>query len=317
MAVPTKRSAGPEPEASHKVMTTDTVIAKRGDIIFKLGKLNAAVTTVKMSSATMDFASPVFEAMLNGSFAEGQARSGNSPGEIPLPDDDAQSILLICKIAHMKTTELPEKLSVDAFTQFAVTSDKYQCAEAVQAWSKVWVAKIFKDMRKATFDKLLVATYVLDLPDEFYQTTVILAPGRSEDVTIGSIDIDYLPDTIMDTLRINKRQSENKAYAVMHEVTKDFASNCRYAQDFAGEFFFAIREVDLCPMQYQSVQQLREKLAKMDAVTTSTTCSFPRSCRCTKITNIKGALITEIDAVYKSVRGMCLEDSRICRIKHV
>jgi hypothetical protein len=188
--------------------------------------------------------------MLNGSFAEGQARSGDSPREIPLPDDDAQSILLICKIAHMKTTELPEKLSVDAFTQFAVTSDKYQCAEAVKAWSKVWVAKIFKDTPEATFDKLLLATYVLDLPDEFYQTTVILARDRSEDVTIGFIDRDHLPDTILDTLRVNKRQSENKAYVVMHDVTKDFASDCRYAQDLAGEFLFAIRKVDLWPMQY-------------------------------------------------------------------
>jgi hypothetical protein len=60
MVVPTKRSAGPEPEASHKVMTTDTVIAKRGDI-FKLGKLAAAITIVKVSSAVMSFPSPVFE----------------------------------------------------------------------------------------------------------------------------------------------------------------------------------------------------------------------------------------------------------------
>lgn len=109
-------------------MTVDITIATRGDVIFTLSK-EGKTTTILVSSHVMSFASPVLQAMLNGGFAEGQARSADVPREIPLPDDDLNAMLLICRIAHLKNSDLPDELSVDSFAELATICDKYQCWE--------------------------------------------------------------------------------------------------------------------------------------------------------------------------------------------
>ena len=156
-------------------MAADTIIAKRGDVILRLGKEGELTTTALVSSAALSLASPVFEAMFNGCFAEGQALSSESPREVPLPDDELMSMLLICRITHMRTADLPEELTVETFADFASTCDKYQCSEAVEAWSKVWTRELIKVSPGINFDLMVLATYMLDMPLEFYEVTVILA----------------------------------------------------------------------------------------------------------------------------------------------
>lgn len=118
-------------EGIAQIMATDTVIAKRGDVIIKLGKEGQATTNARVSSTVLSLASPVFEARFSGRFAEGQALSIDAPREVPLPEDDLQSMLLICKITHLRTAGLPDKISVDDFASFAGVCDKYQCIETV------------------------------------------------------------------------------------------------------------------------------------------------------------------------------------------
>jgi hypothetical protein len=39
----------------------------------------------------------------------------------------------ICKLVHMQTSEMPEKLDVEDLADFTVLCDKYDCANGVRA----------------------------------------------------------------------------------------------------------------------------------------------------------------------------------------
>ena len=126
-------------------------------------------------------------------------------------------MLLICQIAHLKNSDLPDELSVDAFAELATTCDKYQCCEAVKAWSKVWAAKIFQHVSCPDFEKVILATYIHDLPDEFYKATTILARDREIDAKIASSYHNAV--AIFQAVQENKRKAEALLYAGFNSAT--------------------------------------------------------------------------------------------------
>jgi hypothetical protein len=133
MVIPAKRSAEDEPTTNAWTMASDKIIVTYGDIYLKLGKEGFPNFRVLVSSVALTLASPVFDAMFNGNFSEGQARSASLPHEVPLAEDDTQAMLLVDQIAHMRTSHLPEKLTIDAFTDFAFVCDKPSFATSTSA----------------------------------------------------------------------------------------------------------------------------------------------------------------------------------------
>jgi hypothetical protein len=318
MVVPAKRPAEADPETT---MASDITVAKRGDVRLKLGKAGQTPTNVLVSSYVLSLASPVFEAMFNGNFAEGQSLSSHSPREVPLPDDDLESMLLICRITHMQTTELAEELSVGSFTEFAFAADKYQCGKAVQAWSRLWTAAIFQHPPGEDFEKMILATYVLDMPYEFYKATVILVRDRSTDAKIATMGAHILPLEIFDTLHSNKRQVEVQAYTVFSTLAAT-SRTCKTSYDTTGRLMESLRDSGNWPVVTRSVSEMKGKVAKMQEVTKSCT---SWTCACSSYpTNIKSSAVIKMDQVYNSVKGICLDcikshalDGTVqCRIKH-
>lgn len=283
-------------------MAVDNTIASRGDIIFKLGKEGETATKVLVSSLVMSLSSPVFDAMFNGNFAEGQARSPDQPREVALPDDDTQAMLLVCRIAHMRTSDLPEMLSVNAFTEFALVSDKYQCTAAVRAWSKVWISKIFEGEPGADYEKVVLAIYLLDMPQEFYKATVSLARDRVSD--IKAIEYDEAVVAIFQTIQASKRLNEERVYASLDTVTKKLGS-CDPSKKWFGHFMVSLRDAKIWPLQAQSVLRMKNGITRMSPIPDSR-CSTS-SCGCRYTFNINNALTTEIASIYNSMEGLCLD----------
>jgi hypothetical protein len=321
MVVPAKRRAEAEPETTPRVMASDIIVAKRGDVRLKLGNARHAITNVLVSSVVLGLASPVFEAMFNGNFAEGQSHSASSPREVPLPDDDVDSMLLISKITHMQTADLARELSVAAFTVFAVICDKYQCNEAVLAWSKVWSAAIFQHPPEENFEEMVMATYVLDLPYEFYKATVILIRDRSTDAKITSLGT-HLPLGIFDTLQLNKRQVEAQAHAVLDSTTVHWGV-CRASREALGKLVVELRNVFIWPIRAQAISEIRKQMANLPDITNETCKDW--TCKCKETDwQVTSSLITKMDHVYKSATGICLDCVRPnasngpvqCRIEH-
>ena len=79
----------------------DYVVAEDGDIILALPNQYY----VRASSSVLSCASRAFKALLGPNFEEGQAiRSGASPKEIALSDDDEDAMASICDMLHLRTS---------------------------------------------------------------------------------------------------------------------------------------------------------------------------------------------------------------------
>lgn len=158
-------------DMSRAELAKDKVIAKRGDVLLEPRHEGKPVGTLLVSSHVLSLASPVFDDMFNGNFSEGQTLSTSSPKKIPLPDDDPEALILLCKITHLQTSQIAKIVPLGQFTDFAILCDKYQCTEAVAFWSSLQIAEYLSKPLVKGIETLVFVTYVLDMPREFQQVT--------------------------------------------------------------------------------------------------------------------------------------------------
>ncbi|KAK5704494.1 hypothetical protein LTR17_021845 [Elasticomyces elasticus] len=109
--------------------------AEDGDTIFVL----ASETRIRVSSTLLSYASPVFAAMLKGSFAEGRmSKTVDSPAEIRLEDDDDEAFVLLCKLLHFRhdgdstLRNMTPAALTERVVRLAKIADKYDCIDAFE-----------------------------------------------------------------------------------------------------------------------------------------------------------------------------------------
>lgn len=151
-------------------MTEATVvnIDPNGDVFLELSDLDRNVRLL-VSSKVLALVSPVFAAMFRSRFKEG-LNNGPPPSEvplIPLPEDDLEAFLVLCKVTHFQIKEVPKSLTSTCLEKFAIICDKYDCVGALKHSSTVWLHAALKTSAVEDFNKLLFAAYVLDIPDAF------------------------------------------------------------------------------------------------------------------------------------------------------
>ena len=117
--------------------TLDTIeIDAAGDLWLEMDSRKLLV-----SSKILSLASPVFNAMLNSKFREGQnATSG--PRTITLPDDDVDAMTVVCHALHHMTHRVPVHLISTKLNTLAILCDKYGCVQAMKPWSRTWLSPI-------------------------------------------------------------------------------------------------------------------------------------------------------------------------------
>ena len=88
-----------------------------------------------MSAAVLSNGSSVFKAMLKPRFREGhELATATSAVEIPLPDDDACAMIIICQVMHLRNDLVHKagKMSAAMVLRVAELSDKYDCTVALE-----------------------------------------------------------------------------------------------------------------------------------------------------------------------------------------
>ena len=147
--------------------TSVTTVDPNGDTILEVSS-SGGKTHLLVSSKVLTLASPVFEAMFNSRFKEGLSHyptSGKPP--IPLPDDNAEAVTILCNAIHYRTNEVPNKLASACLENLAIICDKYDCTSALAPWSAMWLQAEIESNAAKNLNKLLSAAYVLDIPDAF------------------------------------------------------------------------------------------------------------------------------------------------------
>jgi hypothetical protein len=143
-------------------------ISTDGDTIFVIGPDEARLC---VHSCLLQTASKVFRAMFGPFYSEGQ-RSDliSSKKEIPLPEDDADAMRIMCAVIHHRNDLIPGEMSSSDVLRLSVVADKYDCKIALKHATRHWL-----DHRNVVSLKeqmeLMTAAYLLDHAQAFSAIT--------------------------------------------------------------------------------------------------------------------------------------------------
>src|SRR5262249_24550771 len=84
-----------------------TDISPDGDVVLVVGPQNVRL---RIHSQCLQCASNVFGAMFGPHWSEGQGLSKESPREVPLVEDDADALRIICCVIHHRNDDVPQSL---------------------------------------------------------------------------------------------------------------------------------------------------------------------------------------------------------------
>ncbi|KAL6246950.1 hypothetical protein RBB50_006257 [Rhinocladiella similis] len=141
---------------------------------------------IRVASKILTLCSPVFKAMLNGSFREAQlALSRETPPILDLPEDSPATMELLLRILHHDPTVRRERDDVD-ICALALACDKYSCTAAIRLWFQAFVSDKKDNCDNHEFVQLIGASYLLDDAFSFLMTTQMVTecwpPGTVEEL---------------------------------------------------------------------------------------------------------------------------------------
>ncbi|KAK5695125.1 hypothetical protein LTR17_024598 [Elasticomyces elasticus] len=166
-AVPSPTSPSQEEEAKK------IILAEEGDVIILL--LDKA--EIRVSSAILSQASPVFKKMLGPHFLEGQApRSSAQPKEIKLHDDEPKALEMLLKLVHFYDIE-DVAVTPPGLLGLAVLADKYDCAKSLTLMTEALLKRCvdggepLQSARVPFWARLATAAYLLRSSKSFTKYT--------------------------------------------------------------------------------------------------------------------------------------------------
>ncbi|KAI9048631.1 hypothetical protein LZ554_007463 [Drepanopeziza brunnea f. sp. 'monogermtubi'] len=164
-----------------------------------------------VSSKHLSLASPVFKAMLQGSFRESQILHSTGKVEVPLPEDNPAHFEILLNLIHGRPKRVPTEVDLVTLTGLAILVDKYQLADVVDLYKSLWAQNLkdtFPEIYMSNMEMLswLTFAWVFKLPEEFQTVTKTASQMCSGKMRIPQGLNLPIPDELLtriDSLRIN------------------------------------------------------------------------------------------------------------------
>jgi hypothetical protein len=154
--------------------STIVKIAADGDVILVVGPEKVKL---RVHSLFLKEASKPFSAMFGPDWKEGHMLGRDGPVEVPLPDDNAAALKLICAIIHHRNKKMPQTLAAGDVLGIAITADKYDCVGALKYASGNWLQPLENEAHDLML--LTAAAYLFQNAQAFKEITKALILNHS------------------------------------------------------------------------------------------------------------------------------------------
>lgn len=146
------------------------------------GNSNHKVIHYHVSSRHLKLGSCHFERMLSGgTWKEGIPDETDGRYYITIEDWDEDALLILLNVFHLRNRKVPRSLSLIMLAKIAMLVEYYDCAEAVELSTEIWINCLKKDnnehIPKVPCQDLMLWMYiswVFRLSEVFTQTTAIM-----------------------------------------------------------------------------------------------------------------------------------------------
>ncbi|KAF5548910.1 hypothetical protein FMEXI_4581 [Fusarium mexicanum] len=109
----------------------------------------------RVSSVILTNTSAYFKKSLSGEWKETEPEPGYK-WTLTANDWDGEAFLLLMRILHHKTRDVPRTIGVETLAKVAVLVDYYGCHEAVELWAETWISNIDEEMTESFYSRELL-----------------------------------------------------------------------------------------------------------------------------------------------------------------
>ncbi|KAH8431698.1 uncharacterized protein LDX57_009352 [Aspergillus melleus] len=138
---------------------------------------------IQVSAKHLILASSVFKKILTGSWKEGIAYLQEGSVEITAQGWNTEALLVMLRIIHCQSYDVPRKLTLEMLAKIAVLADYYDCREAIDLVVSTWINSLDETI-PSTYSRNLIlwlwVAWYFRLPTEFEKVTAI-AMSQSND----------------------------------------------------------------------------------------------------------------------------------------
>ncbi|KAL2004644.1 hypothetical protein VTN00DRAFT_3380 [Thermoascus crustaceus] len=162
----------------------------------------------RVSSRHLTLASAQFERRLKECWSEGHTLRSEGYIEMPVTDCDPEALLTLLNIIHGHTRRVPRSLDVESLTKIAILVDYYECYEAVEIFSDMWIDRLEGEVPTTYSSELikwLCISWVFRKNEIFRSVTRVAqrqSKGRIEqhELPISKRVIDEIDQTRLDSI---------------------------------------------------------------------------------------------------------------------
>ncbi|KAF5703317.1 hypothetical protein FMUND_13016 [Fusarium mundagurra] len=109
----------------------------------------------RVSSAILMNTSAYYKKSLSGDWKETEPEPGYK-WTLTANDWGGEAFLLLMRILHHKTREVPRAIELETLAKVAVLVDYYGCHEAVKLWAETWISNIDEEMTESFYSRELL-----------------------------------------------------------------------------------------------------------------------------------------------------------------
>ncbi|KAK5938082.1 hypothetical protein PMZ80_009671 [Knufia obscura] len=291
-------------------MTSETIeIANDGDVILVVGTADDQLR-LRVNSVFLRASSKFFNTLLGGNFAEGQNLSSDKPKEIPLPEDDPETIRWICQVAHLKNGGLPSRLDKEQMCMMVEAIDKYDLRETMAPVMNEWLNPYkAKGTDLSDMEVYLDAAMRFEYPTAFYRITEGFLRFEGEPYTrlarASSSDTIWRVINKLENERTRLRnlisQAINDATLKLPYLPPQATSCCN--NTITVRFMYCVRNVDLTPSGIAR-GSLDKVFKKIDALSDPTVPQCPDEWSSCDPSRLRKLLVEKV-ADMRDVNGLC------------
>lgn len=130
----------------------------------------------RVSSKHLALTCPYFQSMFDKRWSEGETLQSHGQVEVQTYDFDVEALLLLMKVLHCQTKDVPERVTTETITNIAVLVDFYGCHDAVTLVTNLWFKQFdwtgLNTLNPALIQSLCI-TWVFKKGSEFAHMTHI------------------------------------------------------------------------------------------------------------------------------------------------
>ena len=117
---------------------------------------------IRVSFKHLALASLYFKRNLNSGMSESQTLSAEGRVDLSMKDADSDAMLIVMNIVHVRTRQVPRRVSFDMLMRIAILVDYLECHEAIEPFSDMWIDEL-KGSIATTYSKKLIQWLCLSL----------------------------------------------------------------------------------------------------------------------------------------------------------